>query len=74
VNEGLYQRVRAVTRNRHAVWVYVYARPLPAGAFGPLSRWRPRADCSDATSSVPARGVDHAKEYSIAHQTGQGRR
>jgi gamma-glutamylcyclotransferase (GGCT)/AIG2-like uncharacterized protein YtfP len=39
VEEGLYRRVRATTRNHQLVWVYVYARPLPPAARGPLSRW-----------------------------------
>jgi gamma-glutamylcyclotransferase (GGCT)/AIG2-like uncharacterized protein YtfP len=39
VAEGLYRRVRATTRNDQRVWVYVFARPLPPGATGPLSRW-----------------------------------
>lgn len=39
VSEGLYQRVVATTRQGRTVWLYVYARPLPAGARGPLPRW-----------------------------------
>jgi gamma-glutamylcyclotransferase (GGCT)/AIG2-like uncharacterized protein YtfP len=43
VDEGLYRRVTAMTEAGRRVWVYVYARPLPAQARGPLSRWeRPR--------------------------------
>jgi gamma-glutamylcyclotransferase (GGCT)/AIG2-like uncharacterized protein YtfP len=39
VNAGLYRRVVAATRRGRTVWLYVYARPLPAGARGPLPRW-----------------------------------
>src|SRR3954465_4849743 len=31
VGEGLYRRVAATTEVGRRVWVYVYARPLPAG-------------------------------------------
>ncbi len=37
--EGLYRRVRAMTRAGRQVWVYVYARPVPPSAIGPLPRW-----------------------------------
>jgi gamma-glutamylcyclotransferase (GGCT)/AIG2-like uncharacterized protein YtfP len=39
VDQGLYRRVEATTRNRCRAWVYVYNRPLPPGARGPLPRW-----------------------------------
>ena len=39
VDEGLYRRVRTMTRADRQVWVYVYARPLPPSAVGPISRW-----------------------------------
>jgi gamma-glutamylcyclotransferase (GGCT)/AIG2-like uncharacterized protein YtfP len=39
VDRGLYRRVEATTRNGHCVWVYVYNRPLPPQARGPLARW-----------------------------------
>jgi gamma-glutamylcyclotransferase (GGCT)/AIG2-like uncharacterized protein YtfP len=39
VEEGLYRRSVAVTRSGRAAWVYVYARPLPREARGPLARW-----------------------------------
>src|SRR5438105_1423547 len=42
VDEGLYRRVAATTETGRLVWVYVYARPLPPGARGPLARWQPR--------------------------------
>ena len=32
VDAGLYRRVETMTRNDNRVWVYVYARPLPADA------------------------------------------
>jgi gamma-glutamylcyclotransferase (GGCT)/AIG2-like uncharacterized protein YtfP len=45
VDEGLYRRVAAMTEAERLVWVYVYARPLPPSARGPLVRWRrPRSD------------------------------
>jgi len=40
VDEGLYQRVVATTRGGRLAWVYVYARPLPRLARGPLRRWK----------------------------------
>jgi gamma-glutamylcyclotransferase (GGCT)/AIG2-like uncharacterized protein YtfP len=39
VDEGLYRRVFVTTRAGREVWVYVYGRPLPSNAIGPLSRW-----------------------------------
>jgi len=39
VGEGLYRRVEATTRGGRQVWVYVYARPVPPTAIGPLPRW-----------------------------------
>ncbi len=44
VDEGLYRRVTAKTEAGRLVWVYVYSRPLPPGARGPLTCWaRPRS-------------------------------
>lgn len=42
VDEGYYRRVEALTRNQRRVWVYVYARPVPTDAIGPLIRWSGR--------------------------------
>lgn len=39
VGEGLYRRVRATTEAGQSVWIYQYARPLPADARGPVERW-----------------------------------
>jgi gamma-glutamylcyclotransferase (GGCT)/AIG2-like uncharacterized protein YtfP len=39
VSEGLYRRVKAVTREGRSVWMYVYAMPLPGSAVGPLTHW-----------------------------------
>jgi gamma-glutamylcyclotransferase (GGCT)/AIG2-like uncharacterized protein YtfP len=39
VGEGLYRRVEAMTRAGRQVWLYVYARPLPTSAIGPVPRW-----------------------------------
>jgi gamma-glutamylcyclotransferase (GGCT)/AIG2-like uncharacterized protein YtfP len=39
VAEGLYRRQQTTTRCGRLVWVYVYARPLPPSALGPLPRW-----------------------------------
>ena len=45
VNQGLYRRVQVTTRSGRLAWVYVFARPLPAGARGPVTRWEgPRGD------------------------------
>jgi gamma-glutamylcyclotransferase (GGCT)/AIG2-like uncharacterized protein YtfP len=40
VAEGLYRRVRAMTRGGRWAWVYVYNRDVPPGAAGPLLRWK----------------------------------
>jgi gamma-glutamylcyclotransferase (GGCT)/AIG2-like uncharacterized protein YtfP len=39
VREGPYQRAETTTREGRRVWTYVYARPLPQSAIGPLLRW-----------------------------------
>ena len=39
VDEGLYRRRAATTRAGRRAWVYVYGRPLPQYARGPLTRW-----------------------------------
>lgn len=39
VDEGLYRRSVSTTRAGRRVWVYVYARPIPPHARGPLSSW-----------------------------------
>jgi gamma-glutamylcyclotransferase (GGCT)/AIG2-like uncharacterized protein YtfP len=40
VADGVYSRVQTTTRNGKRTWLYVYSRPLPAHATGPLDRWR----------------------------------
>ena len=39
VAKGLYRRVETATEAGRRVWVYVYARPVPPGARGPLDHW-----------------------------------
>lgn len=39
VDEGLYRREATTTRAGRHVWIYVYSRPLPTAATGPLDRW-----------------------------------
>ena len=39
VGRGVYRRLETTTRNGKRAWVYVYSRPLPADARGPLDRW-----------------------------------
>jgi gamma-glutamylcyclotransferase (GGCT)/AIG2-like uncharacterized protein YtfP len=51
VDRGLYRRTETVTRASCRVWVYVYDRPLPPRARGPLSRWD---GCRRAPASVVA--------------------
>jgi indolepyruvate decarboxylase len=48
VDQGVYRRVETISRASCRVWVYVYNRPLPAWARGPLDRWvgRRRAPAS----------------------------
>src|SRR5262249_46835885 len=52
VEQGLYRRTETSTRAGRRVWVYVYQRPLPPGARGPLDRWEGRRR---APASVLAR-------------------
>ena len=42
VAEQLFQREMTRTQSGLLVWVYVYARPLPAQAVGPIARWEAR--------------------------------
>jgi gamma-glutamylcyclotransferase (GGCT)/AIG2-like uncharacterized protein YtfP len=59
VGEGLYRRVEAVTLGGRRAWVYVYARPLPPTARGPLSRWDgPRAPSPAPQRITPRQGDD----------------
>ncbi len=39
VAEGHYQRIQTTTRSGRTVWVYLYTRPLPPNARGPLEQW-----------------------------------
>jgi gamma-glutamylcyclotransferase (GGCT)/AIG2-like uncharacterized protein YtfP len=39
VDKGLYRRIRTVTEAGFDVWVYEYARSLPATAVGPVDCW-----------------------------------
>ena len=39
VAEGLYRREAATARSGRRVWIYVYARPIPPDAVGPIERW-----------------------------------
>lgn len=41
LDAGLYRREETTTRGDRRVWVYVYNRPVPPHARGPLDRWRP---------------------------------
>ncbi|MFO0909654.1 MAG: gamma-glutamylcyclotransferase [Isosphaeraceae bacterium] len=57
VAEGLYRRETVTTRSGQVAWIYVYARPLPASARGPMPRWTgrrggPRLADTDLTFSV----------------------
>ncbi len=40
VDAAMYRRIETTTRDGRRVWVYVYARPLPPSARGPLARWQ----------------------------------
>jgi gamma-glutamylcyclotransferase (GGCT)/AIG2-like uncharacterized protein YtfP len=42
VERGVYRRMEATTRASCRVWVYVYNRPLPPWARGPVDRWEGR--------------------------------
>jgi gamma-glutamylcyclotransferase (GGCT)/AIG2-like uncharacterized protein YtfP len=42
VAEGRYRRVAVTTHAGRRAWVYVYARPVPSAAPGPLVRWEGR--------------------------------
>lgn len=52
VAEGLYRRERTRTAAGRRVWVYVYNRPLPPWAVGPIDRW-PRPDAGGPTPVPP---------------------
>ena len=56
VEHGLYRRVEATTRNNSRVWVYVYDRPLPPQARGPLLRWDGRRRARLDTPSDSSQG------------------
>jgi gamma-glutamylcyclotransferase (GGCT)/AIG2-like uncharacterized protein YtfP len=43
VSAGLYRRILTTSRNNDRVWVYVYARPLPPLAHGPIQCWQSRS-------------------------------
>jgi gamma-glutamylcyclotransferase (GGCT)/AIG2-like uncharacterized protein YtfP len=40
VGRGLFRRIRTTTRDNRSVWIYLYSRPVPPEARGPLDRWR----------------------------------
>jgi gamma-glutamylcyclotransferase (GGCT)/AIG2-like uncharacterized protein YtfP len=42
VDRGVYRRAETTTRASCPVWVYVYNRPLPSWARGPMDRWEGR--------------------------------
>ena len=42
LDQGLYRREETTTRASRRAWVYVYNRPLPPGARGPMDRWEGR--------------------------------
>jgi gamma-glutamylcyclotransferase (GGCT)/AIG2-like uncharacterized protein YtfP len=56
VEQGLYRRAEAITRDSCRVWVYVYNRPLPSWARGPLDRWDGRRRAPALIRSESARG------------------
>jgi indolepyruvate decarboxylase len=37
---GLFRRVQTRTRAQRLVWLYVYSRPVPPYALGPIECWR----------------------------------
>jgi gamma-glutamylcyclotransferase (GGCT)/AIG2-like uncharacterized protein YtfP len=59
VAQGLYRRVETVSQASRRVWVYVYNRPLPASARGPVVRWegRRRAPASVSQTFEPGEAV-----------------
>ena len=62
VSEGLYRRVRTTTKGGRRVWVYVYARPLPAEARGPIERWEgARVDAFGAGGAAESVGHKDSK-------------
>jgi indolepyruvate decarboxylase len=54
VDRGVFRRIQTVTRGSCLAWVYVYGRPLPLQARGPVDRWdgRRRAPASVMTDRV----------------------
>jgi gamma-glutamylcyclotransferase (GGCT)/AIG2-like uncharacterized protein YtfP len=56
VDQGLYRRTSTISRASHRVWVYVYNRPLPSWARGPIDRWDGRRRAPALIRSHTARG------------------
>ena len=56
VEQGLYRREETITRASCRVWVYVYNRPLPPCARGPLARWDGRRRAPVVSRSQSAKG------------------
>ncbi len=54
VAEDYFRRVRVEARSGRTVWVYVWPRPVPQYARGPLDRWDgPRRDRPTRPPSTP---------------------
>jgi gamma-glutamylcyclotransferase (GGCT)/AIG2-like uncharacterized protein YtfP len=54
VAEGFYRRESTITRAGREVWVYLYAKPLPPEARGPIDRWDgPRVDLAHPRPDDP---------------------
>ena len=65
---GLYRRTIAETRAGRVAWVYVYARPLPTDARGPLVRWDgPRGVLAPSTARE---NLDHGLQDRQGIETG----
>jgi gamma-glutamylcyclotransferase (GGCT)/AIG2-like uncharacterized protein YtfP len=56
VAEGFYRRESTITQAGREVWVYLYAKPLPPEARGPIDRWDgPRVDFARSRPDDPYR-------------------
>ena len=63
---GLFRRVQTTTRAHRVVWLYIFSRPLPLYAWGPIERWqRRRASLGHpvhgALETIDVRHVDSKK-------------
>jgi gamma-glutamylcyclotransferase (GGCT)/AIG2-like uncharacterized protein YtfP len=72
VGEDQYRRVQLTTRAGRQVWAYVYARPIPVTAVGPLTRWEGYLSASPSTVEPTSAPPVPDKETSDGDLSGPG--